>query len=140
MEGCGVYFTSDQAHVSKIIEQVCQRILPVNLEVSAALFAYNWEFTIYFQHGINFKLQEEIGTDSIIICVIPKRGTAENPAVYWYSDNKLTPATTDHAELQERDDFLLLRLTAMVPLTFEFSKEKGIMLILYSSVRGQVFT
>ena len=46
--------------------------------------------------------------------------------MYWYSDNKLTPATTDYAELEERDDFLLLRLTAMVPLTFEFSKDKGI--------------
>ena len=41
LEGCGVYFSSDQAHVSKIIEQVCQRILPANLEVCAALWACN---------------------------------------------------------------------------------------------------
>ena len=38
--------------MSKIIEQVCQRILPVNLEVSAALFAYNWEVKSTFNMAL----------------------------------------------------------------------------------------
>ena len=31
--GCGIFFTSDQAKAPVIIEQVCQRVLPANLEV-----------------------------------------------------------------------------------------------------------
>ena len=74
------------------------------------------------------QLQEDIGLDSILVCAIPRNGAPEDSTVYWYSKNKITRAKVDYTNTYEQDDSLILRLTAMVPLTFEFSKDRGIML------------